>query len=159
MTPEGASYYLYLQNARNGLFREMAALPEPALNASLGVPETNSIYASAFHAASATEYWAAVYVGGGKIERDRLAEFRASGDLASLEARWDRCLNTCKEVIEGLAATEYDTIRNVNLTTGPDRYSVRDCLLHVVEHVNLHLGHIQIARQLWENSRAPDGGR
>ena len=55
MTPEGASYYLYLQTARDGLFKELEALPETALNAPLGVPETNTIYASAFHAAGATE--------------------------------------------------------------------------------------------------------
>ncbi|MSQ28468.1 MAG: DinB family protein [Dehalococcoidia bacterium] len=151
MTPEGASYYLYLQLARDGLFKEMEALPEGALNAPLGVPETNTIYASAFHAASATEYWLGVYVAGGAIDRDRSAEFRSSGDVASLRARWDRCLQTCRKTIEGLAATEYDTIRSVNLTSGADRYSVRDCLLHVVEHVNLHLGHIQIARQIWEH--------
>jgi len=155
MTPEGASYYLYLRMARDGLFRELEALPEGALNAPLGVPETNSVYASAFHAAAATEYWLGVYVAGGNIERDRPAEFRAAGDLASLGDRWDRCLNTCRDAIEGLAPADYDAIRSVNLTTGADRFSVRDCLLHVVEHVNLHLGHIQIARQLWEHRPEP----
>ncbi|MEK7215832.1 MAG: DinB family protein [Chloroflexota bacterium] len=158
MTPEGASYYLFLQTARDGLFKEMEALSEAALNAPLGVPETNTVYASAFHAASATEYWLGVYVAGGAIDRDRSAEFRASGDLASLRARWDRCLQTCREAIDGLTATEYAAIRSVNLTTGADRYSVRHCLLHVVEHVNLHLGHIQIARQIWEHRPVVTGG-
>jgi hypothetical protein len=26
-------------------------------------------------------------------------------------------------------------------------------LLHALEHANLHLGHIQITRQLWEGSK------
>jgi uncharacterized damage-inducible protein DinB len=154
MTPEGASYFIFLEAARDGLLRELTALPEEALNAPLGVPETNTIFASAFHAASASEYWLGVYVGGGRIERDRPSEFTASGSWADLEARWQRCLDTAKRVIDALTPTEYDALRDVNLATGGDRYSVRDCLLHVIEHVNLHLGHIQIARQVWAHRNA-----
>lgn len=149
MTPEGASYFTYLKAARDALLREVTSLPEEALNTPLGVPETNTLFASAFHAASASEYWLAVYVGGGRMDRDRLSEFTASGTLSDLEARWQRCLDTAKRVIDSLTPTEYDALRDVNLTAGGDRYSVRDCLLHIIEHVNLHLGHIQIARQVW----------
>jgi len=154
MTPEGASYFIFLEAARDGLLRELRALPEAVLNAPLDVPETNTIFASVFHAASASEYWLGVYVGGGQMGRDRAAEFSASGTLAELEARWQRCLETARQVIDTLTSKEYDTMRDVNLAAGPDRYSVRDCLLHVIEHVNLHLGHVQIARQVWSHRQA-----
>ena len=150
MVPEGEQFYKYLVLARDSILRELEAVPPEALNWSLGMPETNTLYASAFHAAGSTSYWMVAYVGGGSMDRDRLAEFRTSGDLASLKVRWQQALDQSSAVLERLSEGDYDAPREVALGPSAQQWPVRECLLHVLEHVNPHLGHIQLARQLWE---------
>lgn len=150
MIPEGEQFYKYLVLARDSILRELEAVPPEALNWPLGMPETNTLYASAFHAASSTNYWVVAYVGGGSMERDRLAEFRTSGDMASLKARWQQTLDQSRVVFERLSEGDYESLREVALGPSAQRWPVRECLLHVIEHANTHLGHIQLARQLWE---------
>ncbi len=153
MTSEGGHFLRYLQTARDALFHELEALPEDGLNWPLQMPETNTMYASVFHAAQSAEYWLTVYVGQGARERDRPSEFRAAGDLGSLRECWQRCLDTAEAVVSKLDATAYDEEREVNLGGRQQRDTVRGCLLHILEHVNIHVGHVQLAHQLWAIDR------
>lgn len=151
MTPEGEGFLKYILLAQNGILRELEAVSPEALNWPLGVPETNTLYASAFHAASGTDYWVTVYVGGGAQPRNREAEFTTQGDLRSIQARWQQTADNAQTVLQRLAPADYEAMRQVRLGNTPQSFTVRECLLHVVEHVNLHVGHIQLARQLWEH--------
>ena len=153
MTPEGESFAQYLSIVRDAIFAELEGLPDEALNRPLGVPETNTIYASAFHACMSSRDWITVRVGGGTIDRDRDSEFWSTGTLAQLRSAWDETLSLTTETLASLSPADFNEARLLHFNaTGEERPgTVRDCLLHVVEHANIHLGHIQLARQLWEH--------
>ena len=140
VTSEGESIYKHLVQVSDNIFRELNAVPAEALNWPLGVPETNTLYASVFHAAGATEYWLVVYIDGGSVARDREQEFRAAGGLASLQLKCQQCLDSARDVIAGLSPVAYDELRDVILSGAAQRWTVRECLLHVIEHTNVHLG-------------------
>jgi len=152
VTPEGEAYLRYLAIVRDGMFHELEAVPRGALNWPLRVPETNTLYASAFHASMSARSWIIVRAGRGAIERDRDAEFKASGTLEQLRAHWEETLAMCRPVVNRLVEADYLKFRRMIFqATGLERDgTVRDCLLHAIEHCNIHLGHIQLARQLYE---------
>lgn len=157
MTAEGEVYLRYIGTVRDGIFHELEALPPEALNWPLGVPETNTLYMSAFHAAMSTRSWIIARAGGGTIERDRDAEFKASGTLERLRAHWDETIALCGEALERLREEDFTAPRHmVFQATGAEREgTVRDCLIHAIEHSNIHLGHIQLVKQLYENRFSP----
>lgn len=153
MTPEGETYVRYIGVVRDAIFIELNALSDEALNWPLGVPETNTLYMSAFHASMSTRSWVLVRASGGKIERDRDAEFKASGTLKQLRGHWDETVTLSEQVVSKFVDGDFRSPRRmVFLATGTEQEgTVRDCLLHAIEHANIHLGHIQLARQLWEH--------
>lgn len=152
MTPEGEAYVRYIAFVRDAIIRELETVPEEALNWPLGVPETNTLYMSAFHASMSVRSWVLTWAGGEKIERDRDAEFKASGTLGQLRSHWDETVALSEKVVERLHDKDYASPRRmVFLSNGAEREgTARDCVLHAIEHANIHLGHIQVAKQLYE---------
>ena len=165
MTPEGQAYDQYLAYAGEAILRELEAVGPEGLNWPLGLPETNTMFASAFHASMSVRSWLVVRAAGQTIERDRDAEFQARGGLEQLRDHWAETFAMGRKALDGFREEDYRSPRHlVFLSSGEERAgTVRDCVLHAIEHVNIHLGHIQIARQLWENrnlsaSPSPSGG-
>jgi uncharacterized damage-inducible protein DinB len=152
MTPEAASIAALLERLSHDMLAQLDGIAEPDLNRALPLPETNSLYALATHTLGAGEYWTLVMGGGRDIPRDRPAEFRASGAYADLVARRDRWLTDLRNVFDQLTAAELDRVADVaEAQRRPwmgDPFTVRDCLLHALEHTALHLGHIQLTAQL-----------
>lgn len=155
MTPEGETYVHYIGVVRDAIFHELNTLSDDALNWPLGIPETNTLYMSAFHASMSSRSWVIVRAGGGEIERDRDAEFKASGTLKQLRDHWDETVTLSQQAVSKFKGADFGSPRKmVFLATGAEEDgTVRDCLLHAIEHANIHLGHIQLAKQLYESSR------
>ena len=123
--------------------------------------DINTFFALATHLVGAGEFWILHGAGGRPTERDRSAEFVAEGDPAALRARYDRWLGDVREVLAEL--TEEDLARVPDLDRGrssgrSEGWTVADCLLHAVEHTAVHVGHLQIQRQLWDAERGSDRG-
>jgi|SRR5689334_20700947 len=165
MTPEAASIATLLERLSHDMLAQLDGIPEPELNRTLPLPETNSLYALATHTLGAGEYWTLVMAGGRDIPRDRPAEFRATGAYPALVARRDRWLADLRDVLDHLPATDLDRIVDMaEAFRRPwmgDPFTVRDCLLHALEHTALHLGHVQLTAQLlragWAKSGTSDG--
>lgn len=112
-------------------------------------PEMNSINVLVVHLVGAERYWLGDVLLGELSGRDREAEFRTSG-------------LTEKELVQRLAEIEiYVKIALDGLTLedlNRKRISPRNrrqvtigyLLPYVLKHTALHLGHIQITRQLWK---------
>ena len=154
MTPEGESYARYIAYVRDAIVAELEGMTAEALNWRLEMPETNTIYMSAFHASMSMRHWVLTWAGGEKIERDRDAEFRASGSLDQIRNHWNETVELSKQTIGRLTDDDLDSARHMTfLSDGSEREgSARDCLLHAIEHANIHLGHIQLAKQLYETN-------
>ncbi|WP_376795814.1 DinB family protein [Thermogemmatispora sp.] len=149
---EGACFAHILERLTRDALFQLEDVPEADLNRQLELPETNTLFALATHLVGAAEYWVLTLVGQRQIERDRSAEFQAQGDFDSLKKRYERWLQAMHEVLDALPDE-----RLQEPVTGPTTYRyapadrpliARDALLHAVEHSALHLGHIQLTRQM-----------
>jgi uncharacterized damage-inducible protein DinB len=132
---------------------QLKGLSHEDLNRPLTLPETNTLFALATHLVGAGEFWVLVVAGGRSIPRDRSAEFRASGSVADLTARYERWIAGVHEVLNALIPDQMEQRVDVSrLRSSPsassEEVSVREALLHAVEHSALHLGQIQITRQM-----------
>ena len=132
---------------------QLQDLSDEELNCPLTLPETNTLFALATHLVGAGEFWVLAVAGGRTIPRDRLAEFRATGSYRDLSARYERWLAGVHEVLDALVPERMEERVDVNRSrsvplASAQEVSVREALLHAIEHSALHLGHIQLTRQL-----------
>jgi uncharacterized damage-inducible protein DinB len=158
MANEGSHFASVLGYIGRDVLEQLRAVPEALLNQTLALPETNTLFALATHLVGAGEFWVLVLAGGRTIARDRLAEFHATGTLPELVARYERWIADVHEVLDSLPDEAMERIANPPATfqpRTPDRpMTVRDCLLHAVEHSALHQGHIQLTCQLLRQTEA-----
>ena len=158
MIPFAQATDRFLNRLSRQALRSLQGIPPDALNIWRPVQnleEINTFYALATHLVGSGEFWVLHAAGGQPLERDRPAEFRAEGDLATLTARYDRWLTASRDILAAL--TEADLVRVPPLpettATHDPPWTVADCLMHAVEHTALHVGHLQIQRQLWDAER------
>lgn len=155
MTPFARAYEYQLRNIVNDLLTTLDGIPDDAFNtwkpaaAREGGHEMNTFAALAIHAVSAGEFMTLHAVGGQPSQRDREAEFEATGSLVEIAARYKRWLDGVHALMAGFTDADLDR------ESFSERYTERDwraaeILLHALDHTALHLGHLQIQRQLWE---------
>ena len=107
---------------------------------------TNSLTAMVVHLAGSETFWMKEIIGGKKIVRDRDAEFVTKGlSVPEIRAKIEASGKVTREILSALTEKQLEESRKWR-----DRsVSVRWCILHVVEHIAQHLGHMQLTRQLW----------
>ena len=112
---------------------------------------SNSLAVLAVHVAGAEHFWIAEVIGQQLPTRDRDAEFVTEATDAGVLVQ--HLKNTGEEthrILTELDEAELNTTRQVKGRTVPVRWA----LLHVIEHTALHLGHMQITYQLWQEGRS-----
>ncbi len=130
----------------------LEGLPQEALEWAPG-QEMNTIDILVVHLAGAERYWIGDVAGQEPSGRDRAAEFRAGGlDEATLRKRLADVLEHSRGVLSKLALEDLETPR-ISPRDGRE-FTVGWALAHALEHTALHLGHIEITRQMWEQKRA-----
>jgi uncharacterized damage-inducible protein DinB len=152
---ELANYQDRLDDLRGQISGLVAGLSAEALNwrplPGTGDHATNSLAALAAHTAGAEHFWIAEVVGGRPATRDREAELAT---LAASAADIVRLLeDTARETREVLLTLKDSDLKDTRQTAGRT-LAVRWCLLHVIDHTSLHLGHMQITFQLWAGGQS-----
>ena len=155
MITELANYQDRLDDLRGQISGLVAGLSAEALNwrplPGTGDHATNSLAVLAAHSAGAEHFWIAEVVGGRPATRNREAEF---GTLAASAAEIVLLLeNTALETREVFLTLKDTDLADSRQTTGRT-VPVRWCLLHVIDHTSLHLGHMQITFQLSAGGRS-----
>lgn len=119
--------------------------------------EMNTFAALATHTIGSAEYWTLMAAGARPMTRVREEEFLADATLADLRDRYGTFLTDVHELLGTL--TEADLAAEAAPEVGhpAERWSLAECLLHAIDHAALHLGHVQIQRQLWEYERESGG--
>jgi uncharacterized damage-inducible protein DinB len=134
------------QHAR--IEQTIADLPPEALN---WAPASgmNSIAVLAAHTAGAERYWVRVAAGDEAVVRDRDAEFATDRvDAAQLLDQLAEALAQSHALISRLTPLDLEQVR-VAPRDGR-RVTAAWALLHTLEHTALHLGHMQVTRDFWE---------
>ncbi len=146
-----ADYLERLQVLHAQIEQALEGLSSEALDWSPG-PEINSLAVLVTHATGAERYWIGDVVGRKPSGRDREAEFRVHGlDAAALRSRLAQTLEHTRGVLESLSVQDLEATRSSG--RGERQVSVAWALAHVLEHTGIHVGHIQIIRQLWDQRR------
>lgn len=160
MNLSGAALYDVLESLIIDILKTLEEIPEDDLNhwkpaaAQQGGGEMNTLAAIAVHTASAGRWMFLHQVLGQDFSRDRDAEFRATASLAEIEDHFQRWLGEIREHIDELDATDLTRMPPTIRPNHPT-WSRSHWLLHMLEHTGIHLGHLQIHRQLWQAERGP----
>ena len=124
-------------------------LGDDLLNVRPALPGANSSYQIVFHCCGMLEWWTREAILGIDVSRERDGEFAASGTLAELAARVDavrRRLRDDLPVIDGDGPLRGDASDHYKGT--PIGASARGVLLHVLEELAQHHGHLELTRDL-----------
>jgi ankyrin repeat protein len=127
--------------------KAIEGLPPEALDWAPG-PEMNSINVLVVHLAGAERYWNGVAVNE-PPDRDREAEFGTAGlGAEELKTHLVSADDYCRQTLTQLSLADLEVFR---LSPRNDKnFTVGWCVAHALEHTALHVGHIQVTRQLWE---------
>ena len=131
--------------------KAIAGLPPQALDWQPG-PEMNSMAVLAAHTAGAERYWIGDIIGQDSSARVREAEFETAGMTeAVLRQKLQAALEHSRSVLAALSLADlaqprYSSRHDKDFTAGW-------ALVHALEHTAVHTGHIQLMRQLWEQTQ------
>jgi hypothetical protein len=139
------------------LFRATArcidGLTPEQLNWKPPIPNANSLAAIASHILGNSQAWILGIIGEKPVIRDRDAEFmnRAS-TTSALISEVERLRTECLSYLESLPSSVLNEMRQPRpplLGIGPaDELTVRDALLRIIVHGRIHIGHLEITRDL-----------
>jgi uncharacterized damage-inducible protein DinB len=136
------------QELHSGMEDVLQGLPQGALDWVPGAG-MNSLAVLAVHTAGSQRYWVGDVVAGEPSGRDRDAEFRVRGlDAAQLVERLQRSLRFSRGALDGLSLEDLSALRTS--PANPREFTVGWALAHALDHTALHLGHMQLTRQMWE---------
>jgi uncharacterized damage-inducible protein DinB len=131
--------------------KAIAGLPPQALDWSPG-PEMNSMAVLVVHTAGAERYWIGDVIGQDPSGRVRAQEFETAGLTET----------ALREKLQAVLAHSQGVLAVLSLDDlARPRRSLRDgrevtagwALAHTLEHTAVHTGHIQLMRQLWEQTQ------
>jgi uncharacterized damage-inducible protein DinB len=149
------NYLQRIEDLRGQVGKQLTGLPAEALNwrpiKSADEHVTNSLAVLTTHIAGAEHFWIAEVVGGLPSTRDRDAEFSAqASDYSELARLLENTGAETRDVFATLTEPDLDGTREARGRTTP----VRWCILHVIDHTALHLGHMQLTCQLWAEGQS-----
>ncbi|MGD2040729.1 MAG: DinB family protein [Anaerolineae bacterium] len=154
MLSEVEHYRKMMEDLRGQVEDLIRDLPQEALNwrpvedtaTGGGGHATNSLAVLAAHTTGSERFWIEEMVGRLPPRRDRDAEFATEvTDAAALVEDLKRVCVETRRVLSALTAADLEGERQVQGKAVP----VRWCILHVIDHTALHLGHMQLTYQLW----------
>ncbi len=130
------------------LVKAVDGLPEAALDWVPGA-EMNSINVLVVHLIGAEKFWIGAVALGEPTDRVRDEEFKARGLSAEeLKQRLAAADEYVRQALPRFTLADLETVRKS--PRNENTFTVGWCLLHALEHSALHLGHIQLTRQWWE---------
>ena len=142
-----ADYLWFVDQA----LREMAGIVEELgdelANRRPPFRDANSPYAILTHCLGVMEYWGGATVAERPVQRDRAAEFTATGDVAGLLWRTEQARRRLREDIVGLDASAAPAgVRPNPDDPVPYAETKGAVLLHILEELFQHLGQMEITR-------------
>jgi uncharacterized damage-inducible protein DinB len=146
------NYLNNLQELHDEIRNVVKGLPQNALDWVYGT-DINSLSVLVVHLSGAERYWIGDVIAGEPSARDRESEFKVQGLSADeLIQRLSENEDYIRKALEAFALQALDEKR-ISPRNGRE-VTVGWALCHALKHTALHLGHIQIMRQLWEQQQS-----
>ena len=146
-------YVGLLQKCHDDILQAVEGLPPAALDWIPG-REMNSIGILMNHIIGSERYMIGDIAALEPSNRNRDAEFQVHGvELDVLKKRLADNLDYARTVVEKLSLQD---LESKHVLPNGREYTVAWGLLHGLEHATLHLGQIQLTRQLWEQANVGD---
>lgn len=142
-----ADYLYFVDHALDGMARIVTDLGDDLANQRPNLPGANSPYAILTHCLGVMEYWGGAVVAGRSIDRDRPAEFRATGAVAALAERVRRAQVQLRRDLETLDAVAPPRVRPPG-ELDPTTATQGGVLMHIYEELAQHRGHMEITRDV-----------
>jgi len=145
----------YVERTVGQMVDIVAELRDDLANRRPALPGANSAYAILRHSLGVMEFWAGQVVAGRAVQRDRDAEFRASGPVAALNAAAQEAKASFRA--DAAKADPSAPPRGTHPGMGRDELETRSqgsALLHVLEEVTQHLGQMELTRDVLRNTGA-----
>lgn len=156
-------FLYFVDEALEGMVAVVTELGDELANSRLDLEGANSPYAILFHCLGVMEYWGGAMVAGRTIERDRDAEFRASGRVADLVRRTRQARHQL-----GADIADLEPLAPPRGTPDPEDADLPlartqgGVLMHVYEELAQHRGQMEVTRDVlraaWARSRGSAGG-
>lgn len=141
-------YLNRLQTLHEEAKEAIAGLSPEALDWVPGL-EMNSFAVLVTHLAGSERFWIGEMVGQDDSGRVRAEEFVVTGlTERELRQRLDDSFAHSQSVLSHLLLTDLDRMQQA--PGREESFRVSWSLLHNLEHVALHVGHLQLLRQMWE---------
>jgi uncharacterized damage-inducible protein DinB len=135
-----------------GIVRDLG---DELANTRPSVPGANTPYALLVHCLGVVEYWAGHLVHGRPSERDRDAEFEASGPVDALLQRTDDAIARLTADVTAASASSPLAVEPAASAQGPDRLLTQGAALqHVYEELAQHHGQMELMRDVILAERA-----
>ena len=145
MELERGTAELYLRNAFAQMLRVADRLGDDRVNDGPHGPDTNAVAALIVHCCAVTEFWIGHVALGRPTSRDRESEFSTTATVSELHAI---VAETLAQVAEDLTAIDEGRVQadrtGRQFLEGGDE-SDGAIVLHVLEEIYQHLGHMELA--------------
>jgi len=144
------NYLSNLQELHGEIEEALKGLTPAALDWTPG-PGMNSIGVMVYHLTGAERYWIGEVIGGASAHRDREAEFRMKGmEVDALLKRLAENHPVITGVLSGLKLPDLEAKR---MARNQNEVTVGWALGHALKHTAIHLGQVQLTRELWDKSQ------
>ena len=152
MHPEIETYSRHIREQIAGILAALGGLSDEQLNWRPPVPGANSAYVIATHVFGNARAWVLGIACGQPLGRDRPAEFASRGTYGELG---QAACQLSGEIDAALAALDPARL-DLRLTPSPELWgegepheiSVREALVHVLEHASIDLGQVHLTRDM-----------
>lgn len=151
MLKEIETYLSFLNDLRGQIKTLLEGLPKEALDwkplEGKGELATNSPAVMATHLAGSEAFWIKEIIGRQSIQRNRDAEFVVKGlGFLEMAAKLEAGIKDSTAILSSLTSPQLEETRKFREQT----VTVRWAILHLIEHYAIHVGHLQLTRQLWQ---------
>lgn len=150
MLKEIETYLSIYYRLRKDIKAVLEGLPSEALDwqpiEGKGELETNSIGVMLAHIAGSETFFIKEIIGQQKIQRDRMAEFASKGVSGKdLTARLEAAAKVTETALAAMTPAQLEEPRKFR----EESVTVRWAIVLLIEHIAMHVGHMQLTRQLW----------
>jgi uncharacterized damage-inducible protein DinB len=142
-----ADYLFFVDAALAGMVDIVTELGDDLANRRPDLPGANAPYAVLTHCLGVMEYWAGCVVAGRSIERDREAEFRASGQVADLVGRVRRAQEQLRSDLQTLDPHAPPRVAP-RQEPDPSTATQGGVLMHIYEELAQHRGQMEGCRDV-----------